>query len=307
MTSGEEMKKMHYFNITYVCDSNCLFCAANIGMINHNNYTMTDSEFEQQLLSESVKPGDYIMISGGEPTVSPYFWKILDICKKYNCNIELTTNGHFFADIEQAKRLYTYQKANVQIPLFGLEIKHDYLTGHVGGFKKTIAALDNFAKLIQNEQFSVSVKFLLCKATVESNIEAYDFCFERYGNKFYYYLNALLVSKKVIANSSELLEPYTVTMNKLGDFVNKDGLIVDTIPLCLLSEKKRNEILKKRNYTFEKVYADAKKKNLVISNYKGQKCEICHLEKHCDKFLPSYIEYFGDNEIKPFTQYRNAS
>ena len=295
------MKKMHYFNITYACDSNCKFCAANIGIINHNNYTMSANEFEQQLLDEGVQPGDYIMISGGEPTISPFFWDILDVCKKYNCVIELTTNGHYFSDMEQSRKLYSYQNVNVQIPLFGLESEHDHLTGHPGGFSKTIMALDNFSEIIKKCDFRVSIKFLLCKATVRTNIEAYNFCIERYGNLFFYYLNALLISKKAILHKEELLEPYTETIKKIEDFINIDGLIVDTIPLCLLSEKKRNEILNKRNYSFEKIYADAQEKNKVINNYKCEKCNRCQIEQYCDKFLPSYIEYFGDDEISPFT------
>lgn len=289
---------MHYFNITYICDSNCRFCAANIGIINRSGYTMSPNQFEEQLLSEDVQTDDFIMISGGEPSLSPFFWNILDICKKYNCIIELTTNGHLFSDMTFAKRLFSYERVNVQIPLFGLKEKHDYLTGCKGGFDKTIKALDNFAGLV-NDQFSVSVKFLLCKATVDGNVMGYKFCYDRYGDKFYYYLNALFVSKKVKKNKEELLEPYSETIKKLGDFIEYDNLIVDTIPLCLLSNEKRNKVLKRRNYDFKKIYSDAKTNEKDMCNYLDDKCIKCQVEKYCDKFLPSYIEYFGNHEIRP--------
>ena len=73
------MSKLHYFNITYLCDSDCLFCAANIGMINHASYTISPETFEQNLLKSNVQPGERVMISGGEPTLSPYFWPILAV------------------------------------------------------------------------------------------------------------------------------------------------------------------------------------------------------------------------------------
>ena len=92
------MKKMHYFNITYLCDSDCKFCAANVGLINQDGYTIRPEVFEKQLISENVQDEDIVMISGGEPSLSPYFWDILDICKKYNSHVELTTNGHIFED-----------------------------------------------------------------------------------------------------------------------------------------------------------------------------------------------------------------
>ena len=293
------MKKMHYFNINYNCDSNCLFCAANVGLINYKEYTMTAEMVEKQLLKDNVQKEDYVMISGGEPSISPYFWDILDVCKKYNCHIELTTNGHIFSDVNLAKKLSDYYSINVQIPVFGLEKQHDYLTGCNGGFQKTLQALNNFYILVRDNIFSVSVKFLLCKATVEGNKSAYKMLQDKYGDKFYYYLNALLVSEKAKNNSEEILEPYTVTLNRLGDFVEYDNIIVDTIPLCLLSEKKRNMVLARRDFDFEKTYSDARKADEIIQNYLDDKCKICMVEKYCDKFLPSYISYFGDDEINP--------
>ena len=293
------MKRMHYFNITYKCDSDCKFCAANIGLINHNGYTMSTEQFEKQLVDKNVHEGDYIMVSGGEPSLSPYFWDILDVCRKYGCHIELTTNAHSFSDYELAKKLCSYDFINIQIPLFGMEEHHDYLVGHKGGFQKTIQALDNFAILMANNNFSVSVKFLLCKATASENIKVYNFCKKRFGMKFYYYLNALLVSEKVINNSNELLERYSTTIKRLGEFIEQDGLIVDTIPLCLLSEKKRNEVLSRRHFNFEKIYSDAKEKGKDMDNYTCEKCRNCQVEHFCDRYLPSYINYFGDGEICP--------
>lgn len=292
------MRKMHYFNITYSCDSDCKFCAANIGIINYGEYTMSPQQFEKQLISENVQNGDLVMISGGEPSLSPYFWEILDICRNYNCQIELTTNGHIFSNMNLAKQLSSYGCINVQLPIFGLAKQHDDLTGHIGGFNKTISALDHFANLVDN-QFSVSVKFLLCKATVEGNIQGFNFCYNRYGDIFYYYLNALLVSKKVIQNKQELLEPYSMTLQKLGSFIEHDSILVDTIPLCLLSNQKRNQVLMRQHFDYEKNYSDAKTNYNGMENHLNEKCKRCRVEKYCDKFLPSYIDYFGDEEIKP--------
>ena len=293
------MKKMHYFNITYICDSNCKFCAANVGLIDQEGYTIHPEAFEKQLISENVQDGDIVMISGGEPSLSPYFWNVLDICKKYNCRVELTTNGHIFEDKELAEKLYRYGYVNVQISIFGVNEQHDNLTGCEGNYQRTMHALENFASFKDNTQFSVTVKFLLSKATVEGNKDAYTSIYGRFGNKFNYSLNALLISDKVIKNRQELLEPYSETLKKLGDFVELENLRIYTIPLCLLSEKKRNEHLKMHHVDLLKVYSDAKVYEENMDNYNCLKCNLCRVEKYCDKFLPSYIEYFGEDEISP--------
>ncbi len=292
-------RKMHYFNITYTCDSNCKFCAANVGLIDHHGYILTTENFEKALLEADVHEGDIVMLSGGEPSNSKYFWEICDICKNHGCIIELTTNGHSFADLSLAQKISDYTNINIQIPVFGLEEEHDYLTGHKGGFNKTVSALDNFAILKKTKIFTVSIKFLLCKATVEGNKKAYGFLKQRYGNTFVYFLNALLVSDKVKENHIELLEPYSVTIKKLGDFIENEDIRIDTIPLCLLSERKREQFLSQKHVNVLKVYSDAKVHNSNMRNYEGGCCHDCYIEKYCDKFLPSYIDYFGESEIRP--------
>lgn len=48
----------------------------NIGIIDHLSYTMTPENFEKNLIKSKIQQGDRVMISGGEPTMSPYFWEM---------------------------------------------------------------------------------------------------------------------------------------------------------------------------------------------------------------------------------------
>lgn len=294
------MNKLHYFNITYVCDSNCLFCAANVGIINHATYTMDVEDFEKKLLERNVQNGDRVMISGGEPTMSPYFWQILDVCEKNHCCIDLTTNGHFFSDEQNVKRILTYSSAVVRIPLFGIGNYHDYLTGRKGNYNKTMQALDNFSQVIRYDGITLNVKFLLCKATVRSNTEVYNMIYSRYGDLFEYSLSPILVSDKVRLNEQLLLAPYTELIKKTGNFIENSNLNCDIVPLCLLSTKKVNEFIQRKKISFDKMYADAQIQYEDMDNYWCDECKICKLNRYCDRFLPSYIDYYGTKEIKPF-------
>lgn len=294
------MSKLHYFNITYLCDSNCLFCAANIGLIDHSTYTMTAENFEQNLLKSNVQPGDRVMISGGEPTLSPYFWPILDICEKYNCCIDLTTNGHFFSDINNTKQLSTYSSVVVRIPLFGIGEYHDYLTGGIGNYKKTMQAISNFSQVISPPTMIVNVKFLLCKATTQSNQEVYRKLYAQYGDIFEYTLSPILVSKKAIMYADVVLAPYSELIKECQEFIEQKNINCDIIPLCLLSESKIADFIKRKKVSFDKSYADSQLQYETMENYHDNACEICELKNYCDKFLPSYIDYFGTGEIRPF-------
>lgn len=294
------MSKLHYFNITYLCDSDCLFCAANVGIINHKEYTMTPEDFEKKLLKSNVQPGDKVMISGGEPTLSPYFWSILDICEKHNCCIDLTTNGHFFANMNNVELISLYHSVVVRIPFFGIGNYHDYLTGGVGNYKKAMKALSNFSNIVSIPNMIVNVKFLLCKATVHSNQEVYRDIYAQYGNMFEYTLSPILVSHKAIMHANTVLAPYSVLIKACEDFIEQKNINCDIIPLCLLSESKIVDFLKRKRVVFDKSYSDSHIHYETMDNYIDNACEICKLHKYCDGFLPSYIDYFGTEEIRPF-------
>lgn len=294
------MSKLHYFNITYVCDSDCLFCAANIGIISHDTYTMGIEDFEEKLLAEDVQNGDRVIISGGEPTMSPYFWQILNICEKYKCCIDLTTNGHFFSDQKNAEKISAYNSVVVRIPVFGVGDYHDFLTGKQGNYNKTMQALNNFSYMMNRQNLTLNVKFLLCKATIKSNMEIFDIIYSRYGDLFEYTLSPILVSRKAILNEKVLLDSYANLIKESGNFINMKNLNCDIIPLCLLSKDKVCEFLKRKKISFNKAYADANIQYENMDNYWCDKCSICKLNQYCDRFLPSYIDYFGTDEIKPF-------
>ena len=294
------MVKLHYFNITYCCDSDCMFCAANVGLIDHKGYTMKPDDVLEELRKSNVKKGDRVIINGGEPTLSPYFWQILDVCDRLGCFIDLATNGHFFADNDNVRKILKYNLVAIRIPVFGLEKQHDHLTGVQGGYGKVIIALENLSKITGNTNITVNVKFLLCKASVNSNPEVFEYLFEKYGTLFEYTLSPILVSRKAIKNKTELLLPYRELIAQSMDFIENENINCDIIPLCLLSQNKRDSILKRKKVDFKKLYNDAITHVNNMDNFQCNSCDDCRLNPFCDRFLPSYIKYFGSNEIAPF-------
>ena len=294
------MNNNHYFNITYNCDSNCIFCAANCGNRADNfKREVTPEEFEKALIIGNVKVGDKVTICGGEPTVSRHFWDIISICKRYECNINLMTNGHYFAEIENAKKLLNYRPIVVRIPLYGLCKTHDYVTGGEGNFNKAIQALDNFAK-IKNYNDVINVKFLLCKATVNSNIDVFKYVYENYGDQFEYSVSPLIISNKVLERSNELLDTNTHLIELSKDFLGHKSINCDMLPLCMLSENKRKEYIRRIRKKYNVRYNDSDNCTVEDKAKKSSKCKICIYNEYCYKVEPTYLNYYGDSECHPF-------
>lgn len=84
----KKFKKI-YVEITNLCNLNCSFCSKN----EKKNREMKVDEFEE-VLKKIDSYTDYLYLHvKGEPLLHSNFNKILDICKKYNKSINITTNG----------------------------------------------------------------------------------------------------------------------------------------------------------------------------------------------------------------------
>lgn len=90
--------------LTDYCNSKCGFCIGNLA----KNKAMGDLDvYKQKILYAITKMNvKEILLLGGEPTISPILFDIIDFCKTLGLNkICLTTNGYKLKDQEYRKRL----------------------------------------------------------------------------------------------------------------------------------------------------------------------------------------------------------
>jgi MoaA/NifB/PqqE/SkfB family radical SAM enzyme len=83
------------------CNYDCTYCESS----RHNNYSPPHDLEELKTTFNFIKSWTEIYnekrktnttninFTGGEPTVNPHFWKLVDYIKQYNFNLSLTTNG----------------------------------------------------------------------------------------------------------------------------------------------------------------------------------------------------------------------
>src|SRR5689334_22867015 len=83
------MFKRVYLEISNICNVQCSFCP----VVEKDKKLMNVAEFEAVL--EEVAPLAEIVCLHllGEPLAHPKFSEILDVCERYNTQIDLTTNG----------------------------------------------------------------------------------------------------------------------------------------------------------------------------------------------------------------------
>lgn len=106
----EQHSCLSLIEITDRCNLTCPTCYASSSPTHGRHRTLEEVEFMFDAIVASEGEPDVVQISGGEPTIHPQFFEILDIAKKKPIkHLMLNTNGIQIAnDFEFAKRLASY-------------------------------------------------------------------------------------------------------------------------------------------------------------------------------------------------------
>src|SRR6187431_2511916 len=83
------MFKKVYLEISNICNVQCSFCP----VVAKDKKLMDLTEFEAILKEVAPRTEIICLHLLGEPLAHPKFSEILDVCEKYNTQIDLTTNG----------------------------------------------------------------------------------------------------------------------------------------------------------------------------------------------------------------------
>ena len=129
--------------LTKHCNMNCVHCSVNAGKSSEKELPLEfwKNIFDQIEQSNVIK----VTITGGEPTLFPYFWELIDYIKLkkiYKC---LLTNALFLND----DSIITLRDANIVLGISldgACEETHDSFRKTKGAFSRTIANLNKLNK-----------------------------------------------------------------------------------------------------------------------------------------------------------------
>ena len=106
----EQHSCLSILEVTDRCNLTCPTCYAGSSPTHGRHRTLDEIEFMLDALVAAEGEPDVLQVSGGEPTVHPQFWDILDACRRRPIgHLMLNTNGIRIAqDAAFARRLATY-------------------------------------------------------------------------------------------------------------------------------------------------------------------------------------------------------
>ena len=310
------MKKMvYYFNITYRCINNCIFCIADSGQ-QHDDIGL--EQFKKIVEEENIRDAE-IILSGGEPTILPHFLEILDKANSTGSNIILMTNGRTLANEDYAFELLKNENLReIQIPVHGTKNIHEQITRVKGSFEETMEGIENLIKFKRENQ-KITVKIALSKLNYQQLPEVVQYVSERFPKINQFVFSSLKISEKCLREREKIIFPMNHVVPYLSDTLRymetkNINVELDYLPPCIIGAENYELALKlkeKREHTytgFEQVYYDGETlkdpdKRIVmeenISGYLLKECVVCKYHSCCRGIDKSYAKLISTKDIDP--------
>jgi mycofactocin biosynthetic radical S-adenosylmethionine protein MftC len=162
------------WELTYACNLECAHCLSSSGRRDPNELSTEQCEAVIDELQRMQV--FYVNIGGGEPTIRPDFWHLLQYAVDHQVGVKFSTNGVRLTP-DRARFLASTDYVDVQISLDGATAEvNDYVRGP-GSFATAIQALEN----LQAAGFKDAKISVVCTRQNISQLDQFKALAERYG------------------------------------------------------------------------------------------------------------------------------
>ena len=130
------------WELTYACNLACVHCLSSSGR--RDPHELSTAECKAVVDELERMQVFYVNIGGGEPTVRPDFWELLDYAIDHHVGVKFSTNG-VKLDTVAARRLAATDYVDVQISVDGASADVNDAVRGGGSFGTAIRAMENLA------------------------------------------------------------------------------------------------------------------------------------------------------------------
>lgn len=305
-----------YLAISYKCNQHCSFCPcskeeSSFPFVKLENIKETAKNF---VLQQGV---DNIVISGGEPTIHPDFFEILEyITKKLNCNVTLLSNGEKYSDdafIRKIDQLNIDKKLTAITTIHSQNPKeHESINGSKGSFLRSINGLKKMSEIGIN----IIIKHCITTVNYRDLEDFYKFIDEEFDEK----VNIQLCSIDYCGIASEDLEKHKLSFTVLRPYLEKmfdlyisnreNGsdryMYAINMPFCSC-DPYYWEILTPKADAYAAYGSPDDSGNVFELDSVDRNvdtfapaCQKCQVNEICPGTYKTAFDYFGDTIIEPY-------
>lgn len=159
---------------TYACNLACEHCLSSSGR--RDPRELSTAEMKAVIDELQRMQVFYVNVGGGEPTVRPDFWELLDYAVEHQVGVKFSTNG-LRIDRERARQLAATDYVDVQISLDGATREVNDAVRGEGSFDMAMRALENLSEAGMRD-FKISV--VMTRQNV-SQLDEFKVIADRFG------------------------------------------------------------------------------------------------------------------------------
>lgn len=233
-----------WLTINRACNLACKWCYAQETNKNDN----MDLDTAKKLIDISIEIGvKNIKLIGGEPTIYPYFFELLEYIMNYNISITIVTNGIRLSDIKfcRALKKYNYSKMNLGISIKGSSDEEYLRDCGSSGYSILLKGLKNCDEIGLN----YSLSYVLTNENIKT--------LKKFANNikssgitktiFMAYCNAVISEEDDTSNELQLKMDYEFSeqYDIINEILDSKIKIHQTFPLCMCESNTYNKMLEK--------------------------------------------------------------
>lgn len=288
--------------VGFYCNNHCAFCVQ--GRKREFLPAKSKEEIEKSLREAYNKGKHEVVFTGGEPTLHPYFLKLVKIAKDIGFKeIQIQSNGRMFAYPDFCKKTIEAGATLFSPALHGADSEtHDFLTEIPGSFFQTTQGIKNLKALGQYVMTNSVITEKNYKQIPELAKLLVDLGVDQFQFAFVHILGSADENKNWLVPKKSIIASYVKKGLDIGIKAGKK-VTTEAIPYCFMGGYE--------NYIAEKIIPKTRiyDANFVVEEYgdyrrdygkmRGEKCAQCKYEKICEGPWKEYPELFGWDEFKP--------
>jgi len=273
------------------CNSRCLMCS------NPSEFQARDShkDYSFDALKARINKtniiDDKIILTGGEPTIHPEFFKVISyIRKKFpRMIIELDTNARRFCYPEFTRKLLSFNKINILTVLHGFNAEtHDAVTRTPGSFDQAVKGIKNVFEYKDIGLHDIELRIVITKITYKYAEKILAFA----KKEFPEFDRVVVIFMEMEGQAKKNFKVVGLNYTQFKDYIPKIAKWIPKFkelrfyhfPLCIIDYSLWK-------YTWR-----------TLPDYEVTflpECENCLYKKYCLGIHKDYIEKIGVREFKP--------
>jgi mycofactocin radical SAM maturase len=130
------------WELTYACNLACMHCLSSSGRRDPDE--LDTAECKEIIDALQRMQVFYVNVGGGEPTIRPDFWELLDYATGHQVGVKFSTNGSRIDDAA-ARRLAASDYVDVQVSVDGATAAVNDAVRGVGSYELAVRAMEHLA------------------------------------------------------------------------------------------------------------------------------------------------------------------